>query len=200
VKIVGKKNVATLKAGSKVVFAPPSSKAMPKAAAQKTVVPKSVPPVALSTVSGAGVMKVVTAGRYGAQGTMKARVLKIKARQRKATSTEPSLVPVAKKAKVVQASSSAPTPAHKVVAVVPPAGGSDDDRVEACSMLCVVYTSSSSSSSSSEMSASENVPASPLPIPDLIISSAMVVTGSELPMIPEVLECHTPKFRILECD
>jgi hypothetical protein len=97
VKIVGKKNVATLKAGSKVVFAPPSSKAMPKAAAQKTVVPKSVPPVALSTVSGAGVMKVVTAGRYGAQGTMKARVLKIKARQRKATSTEPSLVPVAKK-------------------------------------------------------------------------------------------------------
>jgi hypothetical protein len=166
---------------------------MSKAAAQKMIVPKSVPPVALSTVSGAGVMKVVTAGRYGAQGTTKARVLKIKARQRKATSADPSLVPVAKKAKVVQASSSAPTPARKVVAVVPPAGGSDDGRVEACSMLCVVYTSSSSSSSSSEMSTSENVPASPLPIPDLTISSAMVVTGSELSMIPEVLECH-PKI------
>jgi hypothetical protein len=55
-------------------------------------------------------------------------------------------------------------------------------------MLGVVSTSSFSSSSLSEMSVLESVPASPPPVPDLTILSAMVVTGSEVPMISEMPE------------
>jgi hypothetical protein len=55
-------------------------------------------------------------------------------------------------------------------------------------MLGVASTSSSYSSSSSGSSASESVPASPPPIPDLLILLAMVVAGSVLPIIPEMIE------------
>jgi hypothetical protein len=55
-------------------------------------------------------------------------------------------------------------------------------------MLGVASTSSSSSSLSSKSSASETVPASPPPIPDLLISSATIVAGSVLPIILEMPE------------
>jgi hypothetical protein len=61
-------------------------------------------------------------------------------------------------------------------------------------MLGVVSTSSFSSSSLSEMSALESVPASPPPVPDLTILSAMVVTGSELPMISEMPELDATQY------
>jgi hypothetical protein len=55
-------------------------------------------------------------------------------------------------------------------------------------MLGVASMSSSSSSSSSELLASESIPALPPPIPDLSILSAMVVAGSVLLIISEMLE------------
>jgi hypothetical protein len=69
-----------------------------------------------------------------------------------------------------------------------------DDRVEVCSMLGVASTPSSLSSSSSETSASESVRASPPPIPDLTILSAMIITGSRLPMIPEMLVLDVTQY------
>jgi hypothetical protein len=59
-------------------------------------------------------------------------------------------------------------------------------------MLGVASTSSSSSFSSSEPSASAK--ASPPPIPDLVISLAMVITGSELLMISEMPELDVTQY------
>jgi hypothetical protein len=94
----------------------------------------------------------------------------------------------------VRASSSAPASARKVAAPSPPVGGSDDDRVEVCSMLGVASASSFSSSSSSEPSASESVKASPPPVPDLMISLAMIITGSELLVISEMSELDATQY------
>jgi hypothetical protein len=60
----------------------------------------------------------------------------------------------------------------------------------------VASESLSYSYSSSEPSAPDSVPASPLPISDLVISSTMIVTGSELPMIPEMPELDSSQYTL----
>jgi hypothetical protein len=82
--------------------------------------------------------------------------------------------------KVVKASSSTPIPDHKATSPLPPVDGLDDYRIEVCLMLQVA--------SSSEPSTSESMQASSPPILDLVISSAMVVTGLDLPVISEMPE------------
>jgi hypothetical protein len=54
-------------------------------------------------------------------------------------------------------------------------------------MLGVASTTSSSSSSLGGSTASDSAPASP-PYLDMVISSAIIVARSELPMIPELME------------
>jgi hypothetical protein len=63
-------------------------------------------------------------------------------------------------------------------------------------MLEVVSVPSSSSSSLSESSASKSIKASPPTILDLVISSVMVVSGSKLPNIPEMLELEVAQYTI----
>jgi hypothetical protein len=169
VKIAGKKNVVASKAATAPKGAgAASSKAAsmpPKAAPKAGALPKVVAPEA-------------TAAKFVPDTT---------------PGTASGAV-VTKQEKIVKALSSALALARKVAAPSPPMCGSDDDRVEVCSMLGMVSTTSSSSSSSGETSASESVWASPPPILDLTISSAMIVTGLVLLMIPEMPELEATQY------
>jgi hypothetical protein len=89
--------------------------------------------------------------------------------------------------KVANASLSAPASTQKVGLPSPPALGLDDDHVEICSMLGVPSKMSSSSSSSSDSLASVSTRAPQLN-PDMAISCVVVIPGSKLPVIPEMLE------------
>jgi hypothetical protein len=63
-------------------------------------------------------------------------------------------------------------------------------------MLGVMSTTSSSSSPSNEPSALESARASP-PLTDMAISSAMIVAGLELLMIPEMPELNVTQSTML---
>jgi hypothetical protein len=74
-------------------------------------------------------MKAVAARQKGAQCATKDGVPKIKTRLKRPTSVEPSLAQIAKQAKVVKASSFAPTSTRKVATPSPPTDISNDVRV-----------------------------------------------------------------------
>jgi hypothetical protein len=108
-------------------------------------------------------------------------VLRISTGVKRPARVELSSVQTRKQAKMSKALPSIPTSVHKAAAPSRPTSESDDDRVAACSMLDVVSVASSLSSSSSESSTLDSIPASPPPIPDLVIPS-------ELPDIPKMRE------------
>jgi hypothetical protein len=113
---------------------------------------------------------------------MKADVVKIKTGMKCLTSMELSLVKTAKQLKAAKASSSLPASTQKAATPSLPGRGLDDDRVKFCLMLGVMSMMSSSSSPLSDSSALESARATQ-PNLDMAISSAVVIAGSELPVI-----------------
>jgi hypothetical protein len=122
---------------------------------------------------------------------MKASMLKISTRLKRPASAPPLAEQI--QAKVAKASSSTPSPVHKVVAPLSTVDGSDGDHIEVCSMLDVSLLLSSSSSSSGP-SASKSIPASPPPIPNLVISLAVVIVRLELLAISEMSEPDMTRY------
>jgi hypothetical protein len=112
--------------------------------------------------------------------------VKLKTETKRHAGVEPSSTRAAKQPKAARAPSPVRASTQKTAVPSSPAHGSDDDCVQYCSMLGVLSTTSSSSSSTGS-SASESSQASP-PNLDVVVSSAVVVTGSVLPSIPEMLE------------
>jgi hypothetical protein len=113
---------------------------------------------------------------------MKADVVKIKTGMKCLTSMELSLVKTAKQLKAAKASSSLPALTQKAATPSLPGRGLDDDRVKFWLMLGVMSMMSSSSSPLSDSSALESARATQ-PNLDMAISSAVVIAGSELPVI-----------------
>jgi hypothetical protein len=169
VKIAGKKNVVSaLKPGaaSKAAKAPKAAAASKPAMVPNPAAAKASAPAASKVAADAGLLNAAVAGRKGVG------VLKISTGTKRPAGTELPLAEATMRSKAAKASS----PAH----------GAGDERVELCSMLGVASTTSSSSSSSDS-----SAPAStgaPEPNPDASISSAVVVSGLELPVISEVPE------------
>jgi hypothetical protein len=195
-KVVGKKKVVVAPKGaatSKAATTPRgAATTMPKiVVALKAATVIAVTLATPSTIGGAITSKASTAGQKGALWVTKADVVKIKARMKRPTNVELSLVETAKQLKAAKASLSALASTQKVAAPSPHAPRSDDDnRVELCLMLGEASTMSSSSSSSSDSLALESTQA-PWPNPNAAICSAMVIARSEFPMIPEMLELET---------
>jgi hypothetical protein len=172
----------------------PKTVAAPKAiaAAPKVASVKAITLTASRAATDDAPSKAAATGQKGASVTMKTGVLKIKAGAKRPASMEPSLAKTAKQSKAAKSSLFVPASAQKVAVPLSPAHGSDDNRVKFCSMLGVWSTSSSSSSDSS---ASESTRA-PQPNPDTAIPSAIVVAGSELPMIPKISELDATQLEM----
>jgi hypothetical protein len=107
------------------------------------------------------------------QAVPKAGVLRISNGVKRPSSVEPSQALKGKHAMVNVALSPASTPIHRAIARPQPLTEYDDGRVAVCAMLEAPSMVSSSSLSSSDSSGSESIMASPLPIPDLLISAGL---------------------------
>jgi hypothetical protein len=114
----------------------------------------------------------------------KAGVLKINTKAKRRASAEPLLMSKGKQAKVNVVSSPASAPIRRATVRSQPPTGFDHGRVVACAMLGASSVVSFYSSSSSDSSGSESIMASPLPIPDLLISAGLAD-------IPEMSEAET---------
>jgi hypothetical protein len=202
IKPVGKR--ANAAGRKKIVAAPKAAAAAPKAAtivALETVVasaPKAraMPKSSATTMAAAAASKVAAVGQNGALGMAKVVPLKVKSGVKRPSDLELSLAKTVKESKKFSlASSSIPASTQRAdIPSSPTPGSDDDDRVELILMMGVVHHPLLHLHRVTHLCLSPpELPRSDL---DVVISSVVVILGSELQTIPEMTELESTRLEV----